>query len=668
MHMPSMPAERRPAQSTAVSQPQFHGGHKGGSASTAPVKFDRWTIGLSTIDSFLRGMGREAVENMAGRMCRRAERQQGAKSFNLSNLKKDFDACGLPVDDSQGRSQEQKVRIVTGLILRLQTEANSGIADRPLGHGFCALMKKSESSIAEGMQQLLDEVNGPVASEPITGAREGFHAGDGKIVAEGDDSRACSGLPVGQPDPASAKRSLLSSVTTNQATVAVAPPSSYDAFPSAGTRLAHLNAHIGRLIVDQWADDKITDVRNQMQLIKAELDNLESLVRKQDSEKFRAVSKQFEELQVKDFHHRLDQLEDSNISSSRDIQSIERDIARLSRAFGELALAGEEQRLQLVERLESFSHQLGDMKTYFGILNDIEALTTDLNDFKYSKQLPNTDQIMDFFNRKEVRLSQISTLIYSQPAGSQRTELLEQQRQLRDLFNTSKKTVLSNSGPVSAIIENLDAAEALITTSESDPYGFNEHRAAQARGYLDEAAARCETIRDRAQRYELLGRHRNMGFRLQKIAEQKGEIVQKKVKELFDKASTTMDLFPGHQGQDEVAEVEALLEQARIELKALSGSHYDTVRIGLRCQFHELNKRLQPYKESISDSQQTAATSSDVSNRIDPLKKAFDDYWKEYGRKSKDLEESVLKCYEPDHHGEQRKGRIKLDFRVCIKR
>ncbi|WP_163372785.1 hypothetical protein [Endozoicomonas acroporae] len=58
MNMPSMPA-----QSTAVSQPQLYGGHQGESASAAPVKFDRWTISLSAIDSFLRGKGREAVEN-----------------------------------------------------------------------------------------------------------------------------------------------------------------------------------------------------------------------------------------------------------------------------------------------------------------------------------------------------------------------------------------------------------------------------------------------------------------------------------------------------------------------------------------------------------------------------------------------------------------------------
>ncbi|USE38504.1 hypothetical protein [Endozoicomonas sp. SCSIO W0465] len=313
-------------------------------------------------------MGREAVENIAERMCRRAERQQGAKSFNLSNLKKDFDACGLPVDDSQGRSQEQKVRIVTGLILRLQTEANSGIADRPLGHGFCVLMKKSESTIAEGMQQLLDEVNGHVASEPISGGKK-----------------------------------------------------------------AVLN------LANRGAD-------------------------------------------------------------------------------GQAAIS---------------------------------------------------------------------------------------------------KAPLSNSGPVSDIIENLDAAEALINTAESDPYGFNEQRAAQAKGYLDEAVARCETIRDRAQRQELLGRHRNMGLRLQKIAEQKGEIVQKKVKELFDKARTTMDFFSGHPGQDEIAEVDALFEQARIELKALSGSHYDTVRAGLRSQFNELKEKLQPYKGNISDSQQTTATNSEVNQRIE---------------------------------------------------
>ncbi|WBA80453.1 hypothetical protein [Endozoicomonas sp. GU-1] len=85
MNMPSIST-----QSTAVSQPQLYGGYQGETASAAPVKFDRWTISLSAIDSFLRGKGREEVENIAERMCRRAEHQQGTKSFNLSNLKKDF--------------------------------------------------------------------------------------------------------------------------------------------------------------------------------------------------------------------------------------------------------------------------------------------------------------------------------------------------------------------------------------------------------------------------------------------------------------------------------------------------------------------------------------------------------------------------------------------------
>ncbi|MBO9481090.1 hypothetical protein [Salinisphaera sp. G21_0] len=78
------------------------------------------------------------------------------------------------MDDSQGCSQGQKVKNVTGLILRLQS----------------------------GVQQLLDEVNGHFAEEPFTGTKEASQAGDGNIVAEDDGSMGFSGLPVGQPSSA----------------------------------------------------------------------------------------------------------------------------------------------------------------------------------------------------------------------------------------------------------------------------------------------------------------------------------------------------------------------------------------------------------------------------------------------------------------------------------
>ncbi|MGI2029945.1 hypothetical protein, partial [Endozoicomonas acroporae] len=148
--MPSIPA-----QSTAAAQSQFHGDHRRESASAAPVKFDRWMISLSEIDSFLRGKDHEAVERIAERMCTRAEHQQGTKSFNLSNPEKDSGACALPVDDSQGYSQKQKVKNVTGLILRLQS----------------------------GVHQLLDEANGHFAKELFTGTKVAS-PGDGNIVAE----------------------------------------------------------------------------------------------------------------------------------------------------------------------------------------------------------------------------------------------------------------------------------------------------------------------------------------------------------------------------------------------------------------------------------------------------------------------------------------------------
>ncbi|MGO0308222.1 hypothetical protein ACTL6P_16750 [Endozoicomonas acroporae] len=170
MNMPSISAK-----STAVFQPQCHGDQKGESASAAPVKFDRWMISLSEIDSFLRGKDHEAVESIAERMCTRSKYQQGTKSFGLSNLEKDSGACALPVDDSQGCSQEQKVKNVTGLILRLQS----------------------------GVHQLLDEVNGHFAEEPFTGTKEASQAGDGNnIVPEDDSWPGFSGLPVGQPDSA----------------------------------------------------------------------------------------------------------------------------------------------------------------------------------------------------------------------------------------------------------------------------------------------------------------------------------------------------------------------------------------------------------------------------------------------------------------------------------
>ena len=92
------------AQGIAVSQSRFHGGHGCESAGAAPSMFDRRSINLTAIDLFLRSKDREEVENIAERMCRRAEHKQGTKSFNLSNLKKDVGACGLPVDDSLGRS------------------------------------------------------------------------------------------------------------------------------------------------------------------------------------------------------------------------------------------------------------------------------------------------------------------------------------------------------------------------------------------------------------------------------------------------------------------------------------------------------------------------------------------------------------------------------------
>lgn len=128
-----------------MTQPQCHGDQEGEIASAAPVKFDRWMISLSEIDSFLRGKGPEAVENIAKRMCRKPEHQQGTKSFNLSNTEKDSGACALPVDNSQGCSHGQKVKNVTELILRLQSGVRQllEVASPPLVMPFHLRPKQS---------------------------------------------------------------------------------------------------------------------------------------------------------------------------------------------------------------------------------------------------------------------------------------------------------------------------------------------------------------------------------------------------------------------------------------------------------------------------------------------------------------------------------------------
>ena len=734
MNLPSIPV-----QSNAVSQSQFHDGHAGEGAGAA--EFDRWTISLSAIDSFLRGKGREAVENIAERMCRRAEHQQGTKSFNLSNLKKDFGACGLPVDSSHGRSKEQKVKIVTGLILRLQTEANSGVAERPLGNSFCALMKKSESSIAEGMQQLLDEVNGHFTGEPLAITNAATHGSDGK----NNDAPGFSGLPDDQHDLAYqySKQPVSFTPAANPAVTPMAPPPSYDGYSSGiGTRLAYLGAHIERLTGDQWGDDQITECRNQMQGINAELASLEAVGLEHYAGKFTEVRRQFQELQVKDLHHRLDKLEEVNIGNSRDTQSMEREIAQLSKCINELGLVGDEERSRLVERQQALNNQLDEAKGALGILNVLESLITDLNDWKY-RELADADEMTDFFSRIAYKLSEMSVIIDGQPAGSQRTELLEKESQVRDLLNNCKKTIKgqrldnikqlieaqeknhdsgaalhgdtlkqvdnqlhnfraladtvkmdeqesallkdldgrqarlklinhevdgqasvsraksSNPGLAGDITENLDAAERLITTSESDPYGFSEKRALEAKGYLDEAIAQCEKLRDRAQRNELLSRHRSLGIRLQKLDERKGEIIRSKVEELFNKANTAIDCFSSPPKENEVREVESLLEGARSELKELSESNDETMRTGLLAKFNDLKKKLEPYKDNDNDSQQATATNSEVKNSVDPLKKEFDDYWTEYGRKSKDLEEQVLRCQQAGQPREQLLGKMR---------
>ena len=147
------------ASDTAVTQHQFQDGYQDESTRTAAVRFDRWNISLSTIDRFLQDMDGKAVKSLAKRMCSRAKTKQGANPCNISNLKNDLAEHGLPVDSSNKSSKKKKVTMLTGLILKLQTEAKNADGGRPLGRGVCALMKKSQSSFAKGFQQLLDEVN-----------------------------------------------------------------------------------------------------------------------------------------------------------------------------------------------------------------------------------------------------------------------------------------------------------------------------------------------------------------------------------------------------------------------------------------------------------------------------------------------------------------------------
>ena len=194
-----------------------------------------------------------------------------------------------------------------------------------------------------------------------------------------------------------------------------------------------------------------------------------------------------------------------------------------------------------------------------------------------------------------------------------------------------------HSGPAGVIIENLDDAEALITTSESDPYGFNEQRASQAKECLDKANAECEKLRDRAQRNDLLDRHRNMGLRLQKIEERKGEIVQKKVEELFNKANIAMKLFPDCPKPEEIKEVEDLLEEARLELKELFANNYDTLRAGLCCRHRKLNEELQK-----------KINSSETKSEGELLMEEYGDFEKNYSLKSGFLEDRFKKCDQSD--------------------
>ena len=723
MNLPSTPV-----QNTAVSQPQFHDSHAGESASAA--EFDRWTISLSAIDRFLRGKNREAVESIAERMCRRAEHQQGKKSLDSSNLQKDFVDCGLPVDSSQGCSKEQKVKILTGLILRLQTEANSGIAERPLGHNFCTLMKKSESSIAGGMQQLLEEVNDHFAGEPLAMTKPATHGGDGK-----DDALAYQ----------HSKQPSSFTPAANPVVTPAAPPPSYDVCSSEiETKLAHLGAHIERLTSDQWDDDQRTGCRHQMQGINAELASLEAVGLEHCAGKFTEVRRQFQELQIKDLHHRLDKLEEVNMRGSRDIQSMKRDIAQLSKCVSELGLVGGEARSRQVERREAVNHQLDEANGSVGVYYDFDSLIAKLNELKYS-ELADSDQIVVFFNHIECDLRGLSVMIDGEPAGSQQTELLEIESQLRELLNSSKKTVKrqrldnikqlieaqenkhdsgaplygdmlehvdkkihdfkalvdkvkmdeqesallkdldgrqarlklinhgvdgqtsvsraksSNPGLTDDIIENLAAAENLITTSESDPYGLSEKLALQARKHLDEAIAQCEKLHDSDKRNELLNRCRTRSTRLQKLAaEAKGEIIRSKVAELFNKANTAIDCFSSPAKDNEVREVESLLEEGRRELEELSGRNYYTIRTSLLVKFSDLKKKLESYK---SDSQQATVTGREVKHRFDPLKKEFDDYCTEYWRKTTDLEMQLLRCNESGSQREQRLGKM-LDLKI----
>ena len=116
-----------------------------------------------------------------------------------------------------------------------------------------------------------------------------------------------------------------------------------------------------------------------------------------------------------------------------------------------------------------------------------------------------------------------------------------------------------------------------------------------------------------------------MGLRQQKIEEQqKGEIIQKKVKELLNKAKNAMDLFPDRPKPEEIKEVEDLLEEARLELKELFSDNYDTVRTGLSKQYSELQNKLEKYK----------INSSEVKNERDLLLKEYGDFNREYDRKS----------------------------------
>ncbi|WBA80439.1 hypothetical protein [Endozoicomonas sp. GU-1] len=112
------------------------------------------------------------------------------------------------------------------------------------------------------------------------------------------------------------------------------------------------------------------------------------------------------------------------------------------------------------------------------------------------------------------------------------------------------------------------------------------------------------------------------------------------------------------------------IERENMEKRVLEamGARFEQVKLELaelRSQFNELKKKLQPCKGHISDSQQTA-TDSEVKNTIDPLEKEFGDYWKEYFRKSKYLEEQFQQCSHLDLLREQRLGKM-MDLRdFCL--